>query len=88
MIKPMVMIMMMIIIWCDDADDIPLPGGNVKQPLANLHRLLHVEVVVAAPQPGEDGGGVERTVAHDVELNLFLVFVYLSRMMMWNLICF
>ena len=51
---------------------LPVPHRNIKQPLPYVHSFLQVVVVVGAPQASEDGGDVERTVAHDVELALLL----------------
>ena len=51
---------------------LPVPDRNIKQPLPYVHRFLQVVIVVGAPQASEDGGDVEWTVAHDVELALLL----------------
>ena len=48
--------------------ELPVPDGNVKKSLPDIQRFLHVVVVVGAPEAGEDGGDVEGSVPHDVEL--------------------
>ena len=48
--------------------EFPLIGLHVQKLPSDLESPGEVDVVVAAPETCEDGGDVERSVSHDVEL--------------------